>query len=251
MSHFWQVDPGALPPSVATQLATLDGCFAMQGKRLVRDPKSSVLFCEQDGIGLFVKKYFRSGKFLRKYLGRSRVRAEWENLQLFAALGIPTPPLVAWGETRDGLRFVRGALVTLQVPHAINLLDMHHARSPWVFERDKFRQLAVQVADYTRRLHRAGFAHGDLNWRNILVSCDPALSVPKILFFDSPAGRTWRWPFLEYRIVKDLALLEKIARRELPLRWRLWFYQQYTGRKKLSPADRRRLRNIAEYFPSA
>lgn len=248
MSDFWRVDSSLVPSTVSARLATVDGCFSLEGKRLVSDPKSSVLFCELNGVGLYVKKYVRSGKFLRKYLGRSRVRAEWENLQLFTALGIPTPPLVAWGESRSGFRFVRGALVTLQVSHASNLLDLHHARSPWVFERAQFRQLATQVADYTRRLHQVGFAHGDLNWRNILVSCDPLLPVPQVLFFDSPAGRTWHWPFLEHRIIKDLALLEKIARRALPLRWRLWFYYQYTGRSKLTAADRRRLQKLSRYF---
>jgi RIO-like serine/threonine protein kinase len=249
MALTWLVSRRDLPDAIVQQLETLEGCFAMSGQRLVRDPKSSVLRFEQDGVVLYIKKYVRSGKFLRKYIGRSRVRAEWENLHVFDALGIPTPPLVAWGEERHAFRFVRGALVTAEVPYAINLLDLFHARSPWIFEREKFRLLAAQIADYTRRLHEAGFAHGDLNWRNILVSQDPALTVPQVYFFDSPAGRYWSWPFLEHRITKDLALLEKVARRGLSLRWRLWFYHQYTGRKKMTAADKRRLRRIAGCFP--
>ncbi|HNL93004.1 MAG TPA: heptose kinase, partial [Pseudomonadales bacterium] len=67
-------------------------------------------------------------------------------------------------------------------------------------------------------------------------------------FFDCPGGRFWVWPFLEYRIIKDLAHLDKIARECIPLRWRLWFYKQYTGRKYLNKADRGRLQKIARYY---
>ena len=105
------------------------------------------------------------------------------------------------------------------------------------------------MAHFTQLLHVNGFAHNDLNWRNILVSYD-ALSVttPLVYFFDCPSGRFWQSPFLEYRIVKDLAHLDKVARNCLPLRWRLWFYKQYTGRSKLTSQDKRRLEKIAAYF---
>lgn len=249
MSSGWNVASAIAGTALADALATLDACFALEGQRLTQDPKSVVTRHEIGGIVFYVKRYTKSGKYLRKYLGRSRVRAEWENLQLFRSWGIPTPDILAFGEEKQRGRFVRGALVTTGLERAVDLEKLAAGRSPLVFGREAFRELARQVADYTRHMHRHRFAHNDLDWRNILV-VPPAANVSEVAvyFFDCPGGRFWLWPFLEYRIVKDLAHLDKIARECLPLRWRLWFYRQYTGRRKLTAADKRRLRRIASYY---
>lgn len=251
MSVFWKVASDKIDVVLAAKLATLDNCFSLDGKIIAKDPKSTMTIHESGDNVLYVKKYMRSGKFLRKYVGRSRLRAEWENLLFFESVGIRIPPMLAWGEERRGLYYIKGALVTSRIDDSSNLLDLHHRHSPLVYSRDKFRVLAAQVADFTRRLHQHGFAHNDLNWRNILVSCNEASGKdPLVYFFDCPSGRFWRWPFLEYRIVKDLAHLDKVARHCIPLRWRLWFYLQYTGHRRLTRADKRRLRKVARYFDS-
>lgn len=250
MSLEWHTGPLLGQFSVAGQLASLDGCFSMEGRRVVSDPKSLVTFHDAGDVRFYVKRYVRSGKYLRKYLGRSRVRAEWENLLLFQQWGIATPPMLAWGEERSGVRYRRGALVTIEVPHAVDLKKLSIRHAAYFFQRAHFREMARQVADYTRRMHEHGFAHGDLNWRNILVSYNPATpDLPaRVVFFDCPAGRFWWGPFLQRRILKDLAHLDKMARTCLPLRWRLWFFKQYTGRSRLTPADRQLLHKIHHYF---
>lgn len=245
----WYVADAVAGSVLESSLVTLDACFALKGKRLTQDPKSVVTCHVQDGRTFYVKRYTSSGKYLRKYLGRSRVRAEWENLQLFRSWGIATPDILACGEETQLGKFVRGALVTAGLDNACDLQQLAASNSPLVSCRDNFRQLARQVADFTRRMHSHRFAHNDLDWRNVLVvPAATAEEEARVYFFDCPGGRFWVWPFLEYRIMKDLAHLDKIARECLPLRWRLWFYHQYTGRRRLTAADKRRLKKIAAYY---
>lgn len=244
MSELWCV---SVPPEQAAlyqALVSLDSCFALKGKRLTQDPKSYVSRHEIDGQIIYRKCYVKSGKYLRKYLGRSRVRAEWENLQFFQKIGVRTPEILAYGEHKSGLVFERGALVTREVAGAVDLESLAADRNSVLYRPHSFNIICRQIATYTRLLHRHRFAHNDLDWRNILVV--PATL--EVYFFDCPAGQRWIWPFLSYRKMKDLAHLDKIARECLPLRWRLRFYRQYLAKRKMSPADRRRLRQIARYY---
>jgi len=69
--------------------------FALQGERLTRDPLSEVIRVERGGVNYYVKRYVAAGKGLRRYLGRPRVKSEWQNLKRFAKWGIPTAEVVA------------------------------------------------------------------------------------------------------------------------------------------------------------
>lgn len=249
VSLFWKTANQSIDAEITASIGTLDSCFLLSGEVIVEDPKSSVTIHQSGDTVLYIKKYKKSGKFLRKYLGRSRLRAEWENLLFFKSLDIPVPPMLAWGEQRKGLCYVKGALVTLKVEYASNLQDFFRNHPNFFGSQEKYRSLASQIALYTQQLHAHQFAHGDLNWRNILVSYDSKnTETPNVYFFDCPSGRHWPWPFLEYRIVKDLAHLDKVARDKLSLRDRILFYKEYTGRAKLTVADKRRLRKVVRYF---
>src|SRR5690554_8206835 len=96
-------------------------------------------------------------------------------------------------------------------------------------------------------MHRHGFAHNDLKWRNVLVEQGPGADIHLI---DCPGGTFWWGPFLQRRIIKDLACLDKVAKYQLSRTQRLRFYLYYTGQARLQPEDRRRLRRIVEYFRS-
>lgn len=251
MTVQWHVSDTVRDNALAHCLGSIESCFALKGKPVSSDPRSTVSFHTVNGQSFYVKRYTASGKYLRKYFGRSRVRAEWENLQFFQSLGIAALDILAYGEEyRDG-RFVRGALVTATLENAIDLEKLAKDKSRNFFDRQYFRSVAKQVAEYTRVMHKARFAHNDLDWRNILVAdagekSDSSGAI--VHFFDCPGGRRWCWPFLEYRIIKDLAHLDKIACQCLPLRWRIWFYYQYVGRNKLTKKDRERLKNIRVYY---
>jgi hypothetical protein len=53
---------------------------------------------------------------------------------------------------------------------------------------------------------------------------------------------------LRYRITKDLACLDKVAKYRLSATQRLRFYLQYRGRERLNAADKRRIRHVVTFF---
>lgn len=55
-------------------------------------------------------------------------------------------------------------------------------------------------------------------------------------------------PFLRYRVIKDLACLDKVASKVLTRSQRLRFFLQYRGRERLSSGDKRRVRQIVKFF---
>ena len=79
----WTLAPGY--EHLAADFGSLDAVFALQGERLTRDPLSEVVRIERDGINYYVKRYTGAGKHMRRYLGRPRIKAEWQNLKQFAS----------------------------------------------------------------------------------------------------------------------------------------------------------------------
>ena len=109
---------------LSKDFGSLAAVFAIEGERLTKDPLSEVVRIEREGVRFYVKRYWGAGKGLRRYLGRPRVKAEWQNLKLFAKWGIPTAPIVAHGLERNAGAFVRGALVTRELENTQDLALM-------------------------------------------------------------------------------------------------------------------------------
>ena len=105
------------------------------------------------------------------------------------------------------------------------------------------RGVSRQLAASTRVMHDHHFTHNDLKWRNLLVN-----EKAELFFIDCPTGSFWWGPLLRYRIVKDLACLDKVAKRVLSRTQRLRFYLQYRGRDRLGARDKRRLRQVLKFF---
>lgn len=167
--------------------------------------------------GFYLKRYFYSnwrkrlrGAFRGTFFGAHRALAEHRALQAMRRLGIPAVRPVAYGARRIG-RFVRAAfLVTEEVPDARNLTsfasDVRSGRAAVAAatRRRMCRRLAEQVA----AMHTAGFLHGQLFWRNILVRLD-ADDEPEFFFLDArpPAhySRLRSMPTLRLREIASLA----------------------------------------------
>ena len=222
---------------------SLEAVFALQGQRITSDPLSEVIRVEFGGVRYYVKRYWAAGKGLRRYFGRPRIKAEWQNLRHFAAWGIPTAEIVAYGLERRAGAFVRGALITREL---VGTEDLGHiaghqrerlADSAWV------ARISVQLARGARALHNHHFAHNDLKWRNLLVN-----EAGDLFFIDCPTGSFWWGPLLRYRIDKDLACLDKVASQVLSRSQRLRFFLQYLGRTRLNAADKRQVRRILKFF---
>lgn len=225
------------------EFGSLAAVFALQGKRLTSDPLSEVLLVERDGVRYYVKRYWGAGKGLRRFIGRPRVKAEWQNLRYFAKWGIPTAPIVACGLERRAGAFVRGALITRELPDTQDLALLARRKDARLADRTWVERISVQLARATRTLHDQHFTHNDLKWRNLLVN-DRA----ELFFIDCPTGAFWWGPLLSYRIIKDLACLDKVAKYQLSRTQRLRFYRQYRGCERLSAADKREVRRIVKFF---
>ncbi|MCP9337219.1 lipopolysaccharide kinase InaA family protein [Stutzerimonas xanthomarina] len=238
----WTVVRGADPEAVEA-FASLESVFALRGEPIARDPLSEVIRVERDGLRYYVKRYWAAGKGLRRYLGRPRVKAEWQNLKHFERWGIPVAPLVAWGMERRAGAFVRGALITLEVPNSVDMAAIATNADPRLSDRHWVEQISRQVAQATRTLHDHRFAHNDLKWRNLLVN-----DAGELFMIDCPSGDFWWGPFLRHRIVKDLACLDKVAKQRLSRTQRLRFYLQYQQRPRLVPGDRAVIGQVLKYF---
>lgn len=244
----WQLTGHLQNLGITSAIDTLDKVFAINGEFVSRGPSNQVIRTRLGDTTLYIKRYQRAGASnLRRYFGRSRVNRESNNLKLFEQAGIKTPRLLAYGEEYRYGSFKRGAIITEGVADSINLHQLAHQQPDLLADRTLLRELLSQVARQARILHDRSFCHNDLDWRNILVRIDAETKKPEVFFFDCPSGSFWCWPIMEYRKIKDLAHLEKMARRHLPIRWRLWFYKQYSGKKKLDKKDRQQLRKVASY----
>ena len=237
----WNLEPAY--SELHEDFGSLEAVFALTGERLTRDPLSEVIRVERGGVNYYVKRYVGAGKGLRAYLGKPRVKSEWQNLKRFAKWGIPTAEVIAWGLERNGALYGRGALITRELAGTRDLHHMARQGDPRLRNRAWVQHISQQLAQYTRTLHDHHFTHNDLKWRNLLVD-----GKDQLYFIDCPNGAFW-WGFLlRYRIIKDLACLDKLGKTELSNTQRLRFYLQYRRRERLNAADKLRIGKIVRFF---
>jgi len=251
---YWYVNPQFSASPVAALLGDRDRVFLLDGELITSDPLSRVLRVSLGERRYYIKRYSRSaqGKSivrrwfgLRRWFGRPRVRAEWQNLLAFRSWGIPTATLVAYGLERRCGRVARGALVTEEIRDTMDLARMAETNDARLQDRRWVASVARQVADIARTLHQAGFAHNDLKWRNLLVDGAPS---PTVYLIDCPSGSFYRGALLDYRIIKDLACLDKLAKQCLSRCQRLRFFLDYMQHSRLDEGDRKRIARILQFF---
>lgn len=228
----------------STTFSTLDSTLAIDGEAITRSDFSYLLRAQLDEGVFYIKVYSKAGKFLRRFLGRSRLRGEWENLLFFQSLGISTAPVIAYGEERRWGMFNRGILVTAEVRGAIDLEKMSQSTQRLSNVACR-RHIMNRIADIAATLHSAGFIHNDLKWRNILIGPE---SEPRVYLIDCPVGRVMFGPLRSRGITKDLACLDKVGRRVLSRTDRLRFYQAYRKTTTLSEGDKQRIGNVLGFF---
>jgi tRNA A-37 threonylcarbamoyl transferase component Bud32 len=239
----WRLMP-RVDPAAAERFADLDSVFALEGEIVAQDSMALTLRIEIKGRGYYVKRYAGLGKKpLRRWFATPRVQLEWENLRHFADWGIPTARLAGYGLQYQGGRFLRGALITAEIPDTTDLSALARNSDPRLKSRRWLDGVSRQLADIARRMHSRRFVHGDFKWRNLLVD-----KADSLYLIDCPSGGFWRPPFLEYRIVKDLACLDKLAKLHLSRSRRLRFYLDYAQKKTLDTGDKRRIRKIGGFF---
>ncbi len=248
-SGFWTVTQPYQHTPVADVFGSLYKVFKLPGEQITSDPLSKVYKVTSAGKVFYVKRYTGGGKGLRRYIGRSRVRAEWKNLLLFRHLGLPTANLVAYGEQKLFSMMLKGALITEELENTIDLSEVIEEYPNYLTDRNWLLPVIDQVAWAARVLHAYRFVHNDLKWRNILVSRDK--TNPQIFLIDCPGGFRWFGPMLQYRIVKDLACLDKLGKYHLSRTMRMRFYKLYRGNSlahRLTSKDKQQIRQVLDFF---
>lgn len=223
--------------------ANLDQIFSLQGKRITYEFYSDLIYYSCAGKNYYVKRYYSAGKGIRSFRIRPRVQAEWENTFRFAQWGIPTEKIIAYGQEKFIAYFKRGAFVSEEIPGAEDLKTLADEDSPILQDAKRVDAISQQVAKYTSTMHEHNFAHNDLKWRNILIDASD-----KVYFIDCPTGRFWFGPFLHYRIIKDLACLDKVAKKQLSRSQRLRFYLYYANKTRLDADDKKQIYRILGFF---
>jgi len=244
MSTRWRILDEDRDRHARAYVGGLDQVFAAEGTLVSADPLSRTLRVQKAGTGYYLKRYHSAGSGIRRYLGRSKINREWRNLLFLENLGIPGARIVAYGEQRYLGIYRRGALVTEEIPDAINL-EAVLASMPQVLGQTPWRRrVSDRLAAIVRQLHDACFTHGDLHCRNVLVTTD---SYTEVYLIDCPGGRRWLWPFISGRIVKDLANLDVHARDKIRRTERLRFFMYYRRISRLAETDKRMIRKIINY----
>ncbi len=243
-SSFWTIS-NKFRKDTEPFFRNLDQVFACRGEYISSDPVSRMIRVKYHGQGYFIKTYTKGGKRLRRFIGRNRARAEWENLRFFSRLGIPTPELVAWGQDIHFGLFQRGAVITKEIKDSTDLATLAREGDECIYDNAWMDHVGFLYSKYARLLHDNGFVHTDFKWRNILVTKGEK---PEVYLIDCPSGRKMVNPFFIHWRIKDLACLDKIARYHLSPATRLKFYKHYTGRARLSPKDKRVIKKIIRFY---
>jgi tRNA A-37 threonylcarbamoyl transferase component Bud32 len=201
---------------------------------------------------------------LRRYSHGGLLQAMTRNLYLFGArsfrelalteeirsCGIPTIPSIGAIHHCIFFPFYQAYFLSLEVPHAIDLIQhfnemgAHPSRENLSLKRRTIRSAGLLI----RQFHQAGFFHGDLQLKNILLTGDQLL----LIDFD----RSYRKPSLSTQErMKNLLRLnrsvEKWRRLGLPItrtdRWR--FFLAYAGDdKKIREAMEKALQTYSLRF---
>ena len=234
--------------SLKAEFGTMTLALKQTGQEINANWMSRLTKVDCAGKAYFVKVYASRGRGLRAWLGRSRLRAEWENIRLFQSLGIPTVELVAYGE-KLWPEYV-GVMVTEDRSEAFDLAFLARENHSSLSNRCWRLRVIRRLSESIRTLHAARFVHNDLKWRNILVELPTKNkeAEPRAYLIDCPMGSKKRGLMLNRGIIKDLACLDKVAKLSLSRTDRLRFYLGYVSRKRLRNKDKVKIRKVLHFF---
>lgn len=203
--------------------------------------------------GFFLKryKYPTWGRRLRAalrgtFFGEHRAAAERRLLNDMRMLGIPAVRPIAYGARRIAHFLSASFLITEEVPEARNLTNFAAQVASGKIAlgavgRQRFcAALARQIAE----IHSAGFVHGQLFWRNILIRVGPSGDA-EFFFLDARPRRTGGWVSRQSDWwIEELGHVAASARPFSTRTDRLRFLLTYSGTRQLTPDLRNLIRRI-------
>jgi len=191
---------------------------------------------------LFEKIWGRA--FRGSLVGRSMVRAEYENLEKLAGWGFRVPRLVAWGDHRFAGGVIHAFIITEEIPQAMGVdylaSDLFDQQDKTDREQKK-AELIEEVARAVKRMHEHGFEHHDLFLRNMMVS---GQDMSKLYMMDAPRAYIWPAFIMRKRRTFDLATLDAAATPAFTRSQRMRFMHIYLGHQRLTDADKQLVRQV-------
>jgi tRNA A-37 threonylcarbamoyl transferase component Bud32 len=197
-----------------------------------RSPHPSIPI--KDGERMIVRGYSHGGLFSlftrNLYLFGSRSFRELALTEEIRSSGIPTIEPVGAIHRLSRFPFYQPYLLSLEIPHALNLIQYFQETGPHPSFKDlpQKRKMIRSAGLLLRQFHEMGFFHGDLQLKNILIAGEQL----RFIDFD----HSYRKPLLSLREkMKNLLRLnrsvEKWRRLGLPMtrtdQWR--FFLSYAG----------------------
>jgi len=160
---------------------------------------------------IFVKRYGRYRGDWHYYYRAGRLRHEAEALRWLATHGFPAPGLIAWGDRRCGGVTTASFLTTAGLEETVTLAQYLSDGTP-------LGQAPIEALwRLVGRLHRAGFFHGNLYRRNILLRP----TTGELFVIDFPASRIGPpWPLCAYAAIRDVSgLAHDLCSERSPDEW--------------------------------
>lgn len=191
---------------------------------------------------LFEKIWARA--FRGSLVGRSMVRAEYDNLERLAKCGLRIPQLVAYGDHRFAGGIIHAFIITEEIPKAMGVDYLVHEWFGQQAEEDrkqKTDELIHEVARVVKQMHDHGFEHHDLFLRNMMVS---EQDMSKLYVMDAPRGYFWPQFIMRKRRAFDLATLDSAATQAFSRSQRMRFMHLYLGCNRLTEEDKQLVRKV-------
>lgn len=202
---------------------------------------------QRGGITLYLKQYRHDGPRSRHRFRQAKCGVEVRNYRLLRErCCVNVPEVVAYGARRRGWRLVDAFILTRGIDDAVPL-------DAWWAQRYRagsvpngvIREILDRGRAMVARMHRAGFFHIDLQWRNVLIR--EAAEGVELFVLDSSRGGMRYSPWMtRHARLRDLSSLEKSAREHLSLRHRMRWLRSYLADVPCRGSSRDWARRIAE-----
>ncbi len=245
-SSNWSILPTKHEGEITKHFPSMERIFEIDAPIISKSIQSEIFSYTINKKKFFIKRYRRSLGFA-SWFGFSRFCIETKNQQWFNQMNLPSAPVIAHGEERFIFKTLRGVLITEEIPNTVDLADIAQNQPEQFNDVVWCRNLLNQVAYILRFFHSRRFCHNDLHWRNILVQ--NTLSDNKVLVYliDCPFGRRLIWPFLQYKKLKDLANIDKLAPNHFSRTQRLRFFLAYRNTSTLAYKDKAMIRKVLQH----
>ena len=257
VTDYLLIDPPFREHLRRAKLDTVPAVLACLGDHLAAWSRTSdtILVNLPDGSSAaYIKRYHYPGwrqrirgTFRGTFFTASRARSEYRALRQMRQLGIQAVRPIAFGERRIG-HFVRSCfLITEAVPDAMALSSFiltFGRRREFARAVQARRDILTSLARQVRHMHKVGFVHRDLFWRNVLIRYLPDDRF-EFYFLDASVGKRIRMPQRRQdSIVRDIAAMSALAPRFCSKADQMRFLREYLDTTQLSAADRQWLRRV-------